>query len=525
MSALGVNLAVTKDGETYNKLQRPDGYLISTQLPPTNPAAASPTIHSGKRKCAQEEAPEVKRARIERNTAHSKRRPRVLDSYQDYGTRTVLPGLDGEEQSSDESTSEALAYLHSVRSEASAIPTLLVAPKNANTGDIDSDDDESHYTTPTHGQRVIYKEGTWIAVDREHDAARWEKDPSAVDPQQGCNSMLLQRFQNLRNKLAETREHGQVPKSAKKSTNTEKAGKQKWSDIIDRDFPNLQEVAGMDESTLFVALQGCTLALGRSVRVSRQQSCWIWTLLALVGDFGTLDHERVSRIRDLGVSAGRLMGRFCADLAISARDVQADGDTGSDALESNASKQNLCTSNEEVSTKEEVHTSSHVSDEKDAVSHSALPKSDDVVLGQDTVIEEADDSDAEMIISEDEEKTEDTLNDGGLEEARARLLAQLGDRLVQSQMPTPDTPPTQAFHHLSRVEAERQRQEIRRGGPQRDMAPRKLTPASGPSQAKSLAITPLTESDWNTKVAIDMILTVVAECYGQRDLLEFRAAW
>ena len=38
-------------------------------------------------------------------------------------------------------------------------------------------------------------------------------------------------------------------------------------------------------------------------------------------------------------------------------------------------------------------------------------------------------------------------------------------------------------------------------------------------------MTPLTESDWNTKVAIDMILTVVAECYGQKDLLEFRAAW
>ena len=115
MSNLGVNLAVTKDGETYNKLQRPDGYLISTQPPPTSPPPASPTTYSGKRKCAQEEVPEVKRARIERNTAHSKRRPRVLDSYQEYGTRTVLPGLDGEEQLSDESTSEALAYLHSVR--------------------------------------------------------------------------------------------------------------------------------------------------------------------------------------------------------------------------------------------------------------------------------------------------------------------------------------------------------------------------------------------------------------------------
>jgi hypothetical protein len=355
-------------------------------------------------------------------------------------------------------------------------------------------------------------------VDREHDAAKWEEDPSVVDPQQGCNNMLLQRFQNLRIKLAEIRKHRQVSKPAKKSTNTLKVGKYQWSEIIESNFPNFEEVADMDESTLYIALQGCTLALGRSVEVSRQQSCWIWTLLALVGDFGTLDHERVSRIRDLGLGAGRLTRRLCTDQAKSTRNVPEDRDTRSDVPDFN-------TRNEEVSTKEEGYNPSCVSDEKDVVSHSALPKSDDVVLAQDTVTEEADDSGAEMIISEDEQQTEGVLDDGGLEKARARLLAQLGDRLVHSQMPVPDTPPTQTFHHLSRAEAERQRQEIRRGVNLCDMTPGKSTPASGPPKTRSQAMTPLTESDWNTKVAIDMILTVVAECYGQKDLLEFRAAW
>ena len=115
MSTLGVNLAITKDGATYNKLQRPNGYLTSTQPSSIPSLTASPAVTSGKRKFAQEQVPEVKRARIEHNTAHSKKGSRVLDSYQEYGTRTVLPGLDGEEQLSDESTSEALAYLHSVR--------------------------------------------------------------------------------------------------------------------------------------------------------------------------------------------------------------------------------------------------------------------------------------------------------------------------------------------------------------------------------------------------------------------------
>lgn len=115
MSTVGVNLAVTKDGESYNKLQRPDGYLMSTQPPSISSSTASPTAYGSKRKCAQEEAVGVKRARIARITAHPKNRPRAVDSYQEYGTRTVLPGLDGEEQSSNETTSEALAYLHGVR--------------------------------------------------------------------------------------------------------------------------------------------------------------------------------------------------------------------------------------------------------------------------------------------------------------------------------------------------------------------------------------------------------------------------
>jgi hypothetical protein len=369
-----------------------------------------------------------------------------------------------------------------------------------------------------HAQRVIYREGTWIAVDREYNATKREKDSFTLDPQEGCNNMLLQRFRSLRDNLAEIRKYGQLPNAAAERVNTEKLGKQKWSEKIENDFPALQEVAHMGESTLYMALQGCTLALGRSAEISRQKSCWIWTLLALVGDFGTLDHERVSRIRDLGLSASRLMRRLYKNNAISARDTEEDKDPSPNVLEANTKRQTPANHNEGGSTQEYKHTSDDVSDEKQVVSDSTFLKTDNVGLGQDTVTEEAGDSDAEMVMSEDEGQFEGISGDGALEEARARLLAQLGDRLVQSQIPLPDTPPKQVSHHLSRVEAERQRQEIRRGETQHNTASSILSP-------KSQVLTPLSESDWNTKAAIDMILTVVAECYGQRDLLEFRAAW
>jgi len=116
MATSGVNLAVTKDGETYNKLQRPSDYLASTQsiLPPLATVSSS-TVTNSKRKRDQNDESGNKRLRNDRNTQNCKGRLRAPQTYQEHGIQTVLPGLDGEEQLSDESTSEALAYLRSVR--------------------------------------------------------------------------------------------------------------------------------------------------------------------------------------------------------------------------------------------------------------------------------------------------------------------------------------------------------------------------------------------------------------------------
>lgn len=103
MADAGVNLAITRDGGTYNKLQRPDNYLMgaTAQLPPL-PALNAPQ-NSSKRKRDQEVAPDIKRARNENKK-----------NEEDLGMRTMLPSLDDEEHS-DDATNEALAYLRSVR--------------------------------------------------------------------------------------------------------------------------------------------------------------------------------------------------------------------------------------------------------------------------------------------------------------------------------------------------------------------------------------------------------------------------
>jgi hypothetical protein len=121
----GVNLATTKDGGTYNKLQRPLDYLMSPTAPPPPPppknTPLADTTCASKRKLEHANfAPTSKRTRTGEDSTRvrslqsgiaSKEQSRVLDC----GMKTTLPGLDDERYSSDEETSEALAYLRNVR--------------------------------------------------------------------------------------------------------------------------------------------------------------------------------------------------------------------------------------------------------------------------------------------------------------------------------------------------------------------------------------------------------------------------
>ncbi|EMD65332.1 hypothetical protein COCSADRAFT_35389 [Bipolaris sorokiniana ND90Pr] len=516
MAASGVNLAVTKDGESYNKLSRPDDYLISTQPPPPS-ASAVPAlaIPGSKRKHEQENASETKRAKTDRNNSRAKGKSRANEQFRELGVRSVLPGLGGEEHLTDESIDEAVAYLRSVRSEASTIPTLLVAPTDVHNTSTNYGNDSRNANKPTVGtQRTVYNDGTWVALESESEGASeyWDGDVEDLDPQESCQWALIRRFYTLRNRLSTIRER-KLPSGkttgSRKSKRSDQSGKHYWAEAIGRDYPALEEVTQMDESTLYVALHGCALALDRSTEVSRQKSCWIWTLLALTGDFGTLDHEKIGKIRDLGFAASRLTKRL------------------------------YDRSPEERCVPEGKTRDNESNDESGDNSSSALVKEDsDSMVNADSGLESgevmddnASNSSAKMAISEDEAESSDAAEDGDLEKARARLLAQLGDRLVQPAVPPPDAPaePPAAsnFKLLSRTEAERQRQEMRNNKPQKENVTRASDSASDAAQTKraGLQSTPLTENDVETRAAIDMILTVVAECYGQRDLLKFRKAW
>lgn len=122
MAGPRTNLAVTKDGETYNKLQRPDDFL--------NQSAAPKQANERKRERGALDAPVAelfavnKRAKTQHvgpttralQPSNDRQQYRSGGAIADCGMRTTLPIDDEEAQYSDDSLGDALAYLRSVRS-------------------------------------------------------------------------------------------------------------------------------------------------------------------------------------------------------------------------------------------------------------------------------------------------------------------------------------------------------------------------------------------------------------------------
>jgi hypothetical protein len=284
--------------------------------------------------------------------------------------------------------------------------------------------------------------------------------------------------------------------------------------------------------------------------ISSQKSCWIWTLLALSSDIGTLDSQKMSHIRDLGIKAGQLSVNLHQGIQGQNRGNKDDflysslaADGSDDAIEAGEivfrdASGDVCDSakgyvrsgrNELPNTA----TETTLNEDSSNTRHSQPPA--------------AVDSKASEVSTGVSRNADTDMNDDTLERARARLLAQLGDNLVQAGIPasahnTDETRPHRseqsnkapdALQHKvkirtmpSRAEAERQRQMLRTQYSATGSL-REAVPVDTGSTVTGIAAEEhgTNAVDLNTRVTIDMILTVVAECYGQRDLLKFRKPW
>lgn len=354
----------------------------------------------------------------------------------------------------------------------------------------------------------------WLSADEvdktEYDEEEWDE---AQEVQETCYAQLLKRFQALRAKILQstnTSEHSRGPPLP--------ISRRAWLEMIDRDTPKLEQLRHIREHEVYFGIQSCTSSLAQSDTISREKSCWIYSLLAVAGDVGTLNNEHVGKIRDLGLQANRLRVR----LQTRPNRGQVDGSGETEAVDSGSKDEGCGTKewdNASVESGELVEEDEQ--EQESEVVYDNHPVAPDTIDDPQAVgiNGNASSSDAEMSMSENEDEAQQEKEKKELEEARARLLAQLGDRLVQTQVPQVSA---------SRAEAEWLRQQKQN----QEQVNAKVN--NGTSQARTKEILSRgaetdsrdpTEAEWNTRITIDMILTVVAECYGQRDLLEFRESW
>ncbi|PMD14447.1 hypothetical protein NA56DRAFT_694090 [Hyaloscypha hepaticicola] len=432
-------------------------------------------------------------------TSKSRSRPSVEGRIDPtYGQRSAIPGLDddtiidGDDQDLNyDEEMDALAYLRSVRHEASGIPNLLVAPRTP-----PASDSREIYEHGDGDFRGYYEDGAYVASSH----AIWEDSESAeeekIDQQQRYYNSIISRHESLRKKLQQMPPLETV--EALDQDHPTHVGKLtvavsrwwKWKMRFVDPLP--AQIASMDKHTvlrLLGLISGGTL-LKRGAEIEVCVSRWLWSLLARLPERGELTSEEIGVVRDLGKKAVLIGVGLCEKKTWEEgmREVEKDFD------EEEHEELPGIVDDKEIELDSEHDAVSFQDTENNAEFLEANIGDDVAFIGPQLV--GGTDDDANMDIEKDG-PAEVHLKDAGellwpespedpevLAAARARILA----RLDQEQS------------DVSIVE---------------DSEQAKIQQAKD-ERAHAL---------WNTKATVDMIITIAGEIYGQRDLLEFRGTW
>ncbi|KAG5937088.1 hypothetical protein E4U59_004622 [Claviceps monticola] len=434
------------------------------------------------------------------------------------------------QESDFEDDSDAMAYLLSVRKQAYDIPHLLVAPKvqigpqlpaadprndgqeEEDEGQVDTDTEAAPVAHTKGVMQGYYDDGAYIAMPDEdwevgaedgHVDFRAETDARVETLCEAYHKSIMKKYERLRRLLHSPRPAGSAKRlSSSQITHVASFGRHSnttkvWAKVLRNTDPHPLQLALMSKETILQILRvliGGTF-LRRGHTVSERTSQWIWSLLARLPDRGELTHTDIGCIRDLGRHAV-LLGVSIEDMALM-RDTLSDeqlvgGKEGFDAGEYDEDA--LSMEGEGVDAFEDVERSSTVDDEKcrpadkstDANGYGTRQEQDREEEEEGEVEEDGEVQDQSLLHGEDMAMDLDSGSEDGqvhdedadLEAAKSGLLARLTHASDTEQ-------PSEGDDRDEQHEA-RMRLRI------------------------------------NMRATLSMILTVAGECYGQRDLLEFR---
>ncbi|GAD99758.1 hypothetical protein AOR_1_1094014 [Paecilomyces variotii No. 5] len=399
-----------------------------------------------------------------------------------YGMKNAFPGLD--DPASDElfygPAEDGLEYLRMVRSEANSLPTLFVATKTSEKTTVET----PAYQPPENDVQNIggespaglYTDGVYVAppIDTTGD-----KSPDATsagvpesDAQSSYYNLLRHRFLLLRSTLrcqppasAIAALDDQHPISLPRSS---KVARSEWRQLILSVDPHMVQLACMDMDSVLGVLEIMGRLMSENVKSGdalrvRRIGAWAWGLLGKCREVGQLGSEEVGEIRELGKRAATILARMRKAKEMELAQSGTHTETGDEELDGE--------DNEEAPEMESEPTN---------------------VAEEPSVRADASGGDP-MDVSQ----TVNTAEEGeseALEAVKARLQARLQGDLkldVQPQQPGAITEAMEDTEAISKTSKE----------------------------------TLSTDAEKQTRAMLDMIITIVGEFYGQRDLLEKRDIW
>ncbi|KGO78249.1 hypothetical protein PITC_036170 [Penicillium italicum] len=430
-----------------------------------------------------------------------------------YGQKSAFPGLDdgGDELLYDD-PEDGLEYLRMVRSEANSLPVLFSAPTQT-TDPLNTASDTKRDLKPLELNNLplpagFYEDEACIAPAEDMDESKAVHSPSKLDElypdtQKSYNNLLRHRFLLLRSTLRcsppagaiNTLDNDHPISLPRKAGSAHKI----WRRLLVTVEPRMVQLASMDMDSVLEVLEILARMMSDVVRGDdtqrvRRIGAWAWGLLGKCREVGQLSTREVGVVRNLGKRAATIL-RKVQELEKDEyeEEEEEEGEEEVDSSTADPPNEGIQQGNlveDEKDTKEEVQQGSTVQDEeanKQETQPEPTAQSEEETKGgaqpEPTVQNEDESKQGESV--EPAEAQESSMPDASLEEsdleaAKASLQARLQNNFDSVEVPASCDDDDQEE-----------------------------------------------EDDWSiqTHALLDMIITVVGEFFGQRDLLQEREIW
>ncbi|KAJ5209026.1 hypothetical protein N7449_003405 [Penicillium cf. viridicatum] len=422
-----------------------------------------------------------------------------------YGQKSAFPGLnDGGDELPYDDPEDGLEYLRMVRSEANSLPVLFSAPTQT-TDPSNPASNTRRDLKPLEPNNLplpagFYEDEAYVAPAEDVDESKAAHSPSKLDAlypdtQKSYNNLLRHRFILLRSTLRcsppagaiNTLDNDHPISLPRKAGSAHKI----WRRLLVTVEPRMVQLASMDMDSVLEVLEILARMMSDVVRGDdtqrvRRIGAWAWGLLGKCREVGQLSTREVGVIRNLGKRAATIL-RKVQELENDEHEEDVDSSVA-DRPKEETGQGNLVEC--EKDTKEEAQQGSTAQDEEATKPET---QSEPTAQGEEEAKEEAQ---PETTVQNEEESKQ----------------AELSEAAETQDSSMPDASLEESDLEAAKAHLQARLQNI---------SDSVKAPASCDNEEEE------EEDDWSiqTHALLDMIITVVGEFFGQRDLLQEREVW